>query len=108
VADGRGVTALDLMSPAAGYAREPIGLATQTVGPPVAPAAAIPMQIGPAVTVSLLHGCEQPLEALKSAPRSVACHPCDEAVVRLLVARVRHPIELLICPKVAPGTLRFD
>ena len=75
-----------------------------------APLDAIPVQAGPHVTVSLTDGCEAPLEALKAAAidRAVCCHPCDEAVVRLLLARARrHEAALLVTASVCPGTLNF-
>jgi hypothetical protein len=73
-----------------------------------APLDAIPVQPGPQLTVSLTGGCEAPLEALKTSAqdRMVRCHPCDEAVVRLLMARVRRAeAALLVTPAVCPGTL---
>jgi hypothetical protein len=76
--------------------------------PALAPAAVIPAQSGPLLTVSLTQGCEAPLEALKAAPADhpVRCHPCDEAVVLLLLSRVRRTSEaLLITASVSPGTL---
>jgi hypothetical protein len=78
------------------------------VGPVPAPAAAIPAQAGPALTISLTDGCETPMDALKTAPpdRPVRCHPCDEAIVRLLIARVRRPDDdLTVTTAVPPGTL---
>ena len=73
-----------------------------------APAAAIPAQATPpTVVVSLTEGCDAPLEALKLAPigHEVSCHPCDEAIVRLLLARSRHAETLQISSAVFPGTL---
>ena len=93
VADGGGVSALDLNHPAS---------------IPAAPAGAVPPQAAPALTVSLTQGCELPLDALKCVRCHVSCHPYDEAVVRLLVGRVRRTeLQLLICPSVRPGTLRL-
>jgi hypothetical protein len=60
------------------------------------------------VEVSLTAGCEAPLEALKAVPwlHTVRCHPCDEAIVRLLMGRVRCPDSaLLITTSIPPGTL---
>ncbi len=76
----------------------------------VAPADVIPAQSGPCVTVSLTEGCEVPLEALKAASteRAVRCHPCDEAVVLLLLARARRDCQVLrVSATVPPGTLRL-
>ncbi len=78
------------------------------VTPALAPADVIPAQTGPLLTVSLTQGCEAPLEALKTAPadHSVRCHPCDEAVVLLLLARVRRAThDLLVTSAISPGTL---
>jgi hypothetical protein len=75
-----------------------------------APLDAIPVQPGPLLTVSLTDGCEAPLEALKASAhdRTVRCHPCDEAVVRLLMSRVRRAeAALLVTASVIPGTLHF-
>ena len=76
----------------------------------VAPADSIPLQIGPSFTVSLTDGCDTPLEAIRSAARDLAirCHPCDEAIVRLLLVRVRRSEDLLVVtPGISPGTLCF-
>lgn len=76
--------------------------------PAVAPADAIPVQPGPGATVSLTGGCETPMEALKAAKAGlpVGCHPCDEAIVRLLLARLRRcPDDLVVSQTVRPGTL---
>ena len=73
-----------------------------------APLDVIPVQSGPQLTVSLTEGCEAPLEALKAAShdRTIRCHPCDEAVVRLLMGRVRRAeTVLLVTAAIAPGTL---
>jgi hypothetical protein len=73
-----------------------------------APADAIPVQsTDPSVVVSLTEGCDAPLEALKLTPddHEISCHPCDEAIVRLLLARSRRGEELQISSAVAPGTL---
>ncbi len=78
---------------------------------PGAPLDAIPAQSGPQLTVSLTDGCEAPLEALKTSAhdRLVRCHPCDEAVVRLLMARVRRTeVVLLVTAAICPGTLSLD
>lgn len=75
-----------------------------------APLDVIPVQAGPQLTVSLTDGCEAPLEALKtvSNDRAIRCHPCDEAVVRLLMGRVRRAeTALLVTTAIAPGTLSF-
>jgi hypothetical protein len=93
-----------------------------STGPPAPAAAAvaatsgapldlIPLQAGPSLTVSLTDGCEAPLEALKMAAhdRMVRCHPFDEAVVRLLMARTRRPETVLfVTPAICPGTLSLD
>jgi hypothetical protein len=76
-----------------------------------APLDSIPLQAGPQLTVSLTDGCEAPLEALKTAAqdRMVRCHPCDEAIVRLLMARVRRTeAVLLVTAAICPGTLCLD
>lgn len=73
-----------------------------------APAAAIPAQVSvPVVLVSLTEGCDAPLEALKLAPsgRAIRCHPCDEAIVRLLLTRTRRSDPLQTCYSILPGTL---
>jgi hypothetical protein len=78
--------------------------------PAAAPAVAIPSQpAAPSVVVSLTEGCDAPLEALKLAPldHDVHCHPCDEAIVRLLMARTRRSDALQISYTVTPGTLRL-
>lgn len=75
-----------------------------------APVDTIPVQARPSLTLSLTEGCETPLDALKAAglELAVGCHPCDEAVVRLLIARVRRSDEtLLVSPTIRPGTLRL-
>jgi hypothetical protein len=75
----------------------------------VVPAEHIPLQSAPALTISLTEGCDAPLDALRAAPdRAVACHPCDEAIVTLLLLRVRRfegPI--LTSAEIKPGTLRL-
>jgi hypothetical protein len=74
------------------------------------PAVAIPFQPkAPSVLVSLTEGCDAPLEALKLAPldHDVQCNPCDEAIVRLLMARTRRADELQISAAISPGTLRL-
>ena len=79
-----------------------------TTSPALAPADAIPAQFGPLLTISLTQGCEAPLEALKAAPvdHRVRCHPCDEAVVLLLLSRVRRANnDLLVTTAIRPGTL---
>ena len=85
------------------------GSANPGVGLSGAPLDVIPVQGGPLLTVSLTEGCEAPLEALKTASldRAVRCHPCDEAVVRLLMGRVRRAADtaLLVTAAIAPGTL---
>jgi hypothetical protein len=58
--------------------------------------------------VSLTEGCETPLDALKSAAADgpIRCHPCDEAIVRLLIARARKgDCDLAVSSAVPPGTL---
>jgi hypothetical protein len=73
-----------------------------------APRAAIPAQpTSPTEVVSLTGGCDAPLDALKQFPvdHQVSCHPCDEAIVRLLLSRGRHADTLKISSAVAPGTL---
>jgi hypothetical protein len=94
MADGGGVTVtLEFLSAAA-----------------QAPAVVIPSQpAAPSVVVSLTEGCDAPLEALKLAPldHDVHCHPCDEAIVRLLLARARRTDRLQISCAVTPGTLRL-
>jgi hypothetical protein len=72
------------------------------------PTAAIARPRDAEVEVSLTAGCEAPLEALKAVPwlHTVRCHPCDEAIVRLLMGRVRCPDSaLLITTSIPPGTL---
>jgi hypothetical protein len=104
VADEGSVTlAIELVSsgsPAPGAVTAPSG----------APLDVIPVQAGPQITVSLTDGCEAPLEALKSVghDRVVRCNPCDEAVVRLLMARIRRTESaLLVTNAICPGTLTF-
>ena len=89
-------------------------LTTDLVSPGVvlsrAPVDVIPVQTAPHLTVSLTQGCEAPLEALKatSLDRTIHCHPCDEAVVRLLMGRVRRSQSaLLVTASISPGTLSF-
>jgi hypothetical protein len=82
--------------------------AVAVAAPSGAPLDVIPVQAGPLLTVSLTEGCEGPLEALKTAAadRTVRCHPCDEAVVRLLMGRVRRTeAALLVTASIRPGTL---
>ena len=61
------------------------------------------------LSVSLTSGCEVPLDALRTtATAAVHCHPCDEAVVRLLLSRARRGAcgdDLIVSPAVDPGTL---
>jgi hypothetical protein len=86
----------------------PVGRHAPSSPPPVAPADAIPVQSGPSVTVSLTDGCDTPMDALRSSAEDLAirCHPCDEAVVRLLVGRVRRTEDcLIVSPAIPPGTL---
>ncbi len=86
----------------------PAPAAAAVAEPSSAPLEAIPVQAGPHVTVSLTGGCEAPLEALKTATddRLVHCHPCDEAIVRLLLARARRAdAALLVTTTICPGTL---
>jgi hypothetical protein len=76
--------------------------------PAVAPADAIPVQSGPSLTVSLTDGCDTPMDALRTTAEDLAirCHPCDEAIVRLLVGRVRRTEDcLIVSPAIPPGTL---
>ena len=63
----------------------------------------------PAVIVSLTQGCDAPLDALKSTGAgAVSCHPCDEAIVRLLLGRVpRHDGDLIVTVSIRPGTLHL-
>jgi hypothetical protein len=91
-----------------------VTLTTDLVSPGVvlsrAPLDVIPVQTAPHLTVSLTEGCEAPLEALKatSVDRTIRCHPCDEAVVRLLIGRVRlNESALLVTTAISPGTLSF-
>ena len=102
MADEGSVTlAIELVSsgsPASGAVTAPSG----------APLDVIPVQSGPQLTVSLTDGCEAPLEALRSVAhdRMVRCNPCDEAVVRLLMARIRRAESaLLVSTAICPGTL---
>jgi hypothetical protein len=69
----------------------------------------IPLQTAPALTISLTEGCDAPLDALRAAPeRVVACHPCDEAVVTLLLLRLRRlDSPILTSADITPGTLRL-
>ncbi len=86
----------------------PAPAAAAVAAPSGAPLDVIPVQAGPQLTVSLTEGCEAPLEALKSLAhdRTVRCHPCDEAVVRLLMARVRRAeAALLVTTAICPGSL---
>jgi hypothetical protein len=75
----------------------------------VVPSEHIPLQPTPAITISLTEGCDVPLDALRSAPeRMVCCHPYDEAVVQLLLLRLRRTeAAVLISPDVTPGTLQL-
>jgi hypothetical protein len=90
-----------------------VTLTTELISPGAAlsgaPLDVIPVQLGPQLTISLTEGCEAPLEALKTShDRTVRCHPCDEAVVRLLMGRVRRAeTALLVTATIAPGTLSF-
>ncbi len=75
-----------------------------------APLDVIPAQTAPHLTVSLTEGPEAPLEALRasSPDRTIRCHPCDEAVVRLMMDRVRRAESaLLVTNSIAAGTLSF-
>jgi hypothetical protein len=75
-----------------------------------APAEAIPSQLPrPSFVVSLTGGCDAPLEALKAVPagHDIRCNPCDEAIVRLLLARTRRGDSLVVTAAVSPGTLRL-
>ena len=56
-------------------------------------------------TVSMTAGAEAPLAALKAAPRgaTVICHPCDEAIVRHLVAHVGRADVVLHVDETAPA-----
>jgi hypothetical protein len=75
-----------------------------------APLDVIPVQTTPHLTVSLTEGCEAPMEALRatSADRPIRCNPCDEAVVRLLMGRIRRAdAALLVTSSISPGTLSF-
>ena len=88
----------------------PAPAAAAVAAPSGAPLDVIPVQAGPLLTVSLTEGCEGPLEALKAAAldRTVRCHPCDEAVVRLLMGRARRAESaLLVTASISPGTLSF-
>jgi hypothetical protein len=62
-------------------------------------------------TVSMTAGADEPLRMLADAPTaaSVNCHPCDEAIVRHLVAHVgRIDCSLRVDPEVAPGVLAIS
>jgi hypothetical protein len=104
VADEGSVTlAIELAS-----SGSPVPAAAAVAAPSGAPLDAIPVQAGPQLTVSLTEGCDAPLEAMKTATHepTICCHPCDEAVVRLLMGRVRlAETALLVTPTIAPGTL---
>jgi hypothetical protein len=71
-----------------------------------APAEAIAARSA-SVVLSLTEGCDTPLEALKLAPlgHQIRCHPCDEAIVRLLMSRTLRAETLQITYSVSPGTL---
>lgn len=59
-------------------------------------------------TVSMTAGAEAPLRLLSDAPAAAAvnCHPCDEAIVRHLVAHVgRMDCPIRLDPEVTPGVL---
>lgn len=59
-------------------------------------------------TVSMTAGADEPLRVLADAPTraSVSCHPCDEAIVRHLLAHVRrHDCPVLVDVEVDPGVL---
>jgi hypothetical protein len=59
-------------------------------------------------SVSMTAGAEEPLRLLADAPTAatVNCHPCDEAIVRHLVAHIgRIDCPLLVDPEVPPGML---
>jgi len=59
-------------------------------------------------SVSMTAGADEPLRLQRDAPTSaaVSCHPCDEAIVRHLVAHVgRLDCPLTLDPQVAPGML---
>ena len=106
MADEGGVTlAIELVS-----FGSPAPAAAAVAAPSGAPLDVIPVQTGPQLTVSLTEGCEAPLEALRAAAldRTVRCHPCDEAVVRLLIGRLRRTdTALLVTTAVRPGTLNL-
>lgn len=59
------------------------------------------------LTVSLVEGCESPLEALRTAGQDdiIRCHPYDEAVVRLLMGSTGSETALFVTTSVPPGTL---
>ena len=110
--DGRGVTAaLDFLHPAPVAPTGDVSAVGEPVRTPLRLVRAdrIPVQGSPALTVSLTQGCDVPLEALRAAAeRTVSCHPCDEAVVALLVARVRRTgVPFSTNDDVSPGTLRI-
>lgn len=72
--------------------------------PSTAPASGLLLQ----QSVSMTAGAEEPLAALAAAPVAavVVCHPCDEAIVRHLMAHVgRRDIGLLVDGTAAPGAL---
>jgi hypothetical protein len=105
VADGGSVTlAIEFASPHS--LSTALGVVLPTT--PCAPADAIPVQPDPSLTISLTAGCETPLDALTAATPegAVRCHPCDEAVVRLLMGRAgRSDDPLFITSSICPGTL---
>jgi hypothetical protein len=104
VADEGSVTlAIEFVSPGS-----PAPAAAAVVAPAGAPLDVIPVQGGPQLTVSLTEGCEAPLEALKTHAHdhTIRCHPCDEAIVRLLLGRLpRDEMALLVTTSISPGTL---
>ena len=101
--------ALDFVYPAS--PRTPSEVST-TIRPPLrlVPSDHIPLLATRPLMVSLTQGCDAPLDALRALPDcAVSCHPCDEAVVMLLLLRTRRgALALLTCPDVDPGTLRLD
>jgi hypothetical protein len=62
-------------------------------------------------TVSMTAGADAPLRALRDAPASavVICHPCDEAIVRHLVAHAhRADCAVQVDANVSPGVLALS
>jgi len=59
-------------------------------------------------TVNMTDGADAPLKALREAPTAalVSCHPCDEAIVRHLLAHVsRADCVVLVDAAATPGQL---